>query len=202
MLSESELRSGLTAPSQLIDADGVARAAVAAVARTAPGPTDDIELLFIERATKESDPWSGQMAFPGGRVDPDDADSNATAERETREELAFDISGAERIGRLDDLEGGRATNRRIIVSAHVYWVGDADPKLTPNYEVADTIWVPASVLLDPASYEDFEFHRAPGSSFPSVRVGPGGKVVWGLTFRLVEDLFDRMGRPFPGVPEL
>lgn len=174
----------------------MARASVAAIARST---ADDIEFLFIERATKASDPWSGQMAFPGGRLDPGDADSNATAERETREEIDLDLVGADRIGRLDDLEGGKATNRRIIVSAHVYWIGSDDPALTANHEVADTIWVPSRVLLDPESYEDFEFHRAPGQFYPSVRVGPGGKVIWGLTFRLLEDLFDRLGRPFPGV---
>lgn len=193
MISEFELRHALTHTSvaRASDDEGVPRAAVAAVARQRAG---DVEFLFIERATKDGDPWSGQMAFPGGRVEPSDVDLNATAERETLEELALDISGADRLGRLDDLEGGRAQRRRIIVSAHAYWIGDADPPLTPNYEVADTIWVPTAVLLDSASYEDFTWHLVPGQTFPSIRVGPAGKVIWGLTLRLLEDLFDRLGR--------
>jgi len=82
----------------------------------------------------------------------------------------------------------------------VYWLGKADPPLTPNYEVADTIWVPTSRLLDPASYEDYTWPAVPGQVFPSVRVGAGGKVIWGLTFRMLEDLFGRLDRRFPGRP--
>lgn len=195
MITEAELRAALVAPAQLVADDTTARAAVAAVARQRG---DDVELLFIERAKKEGDRWSGQMAFPGGRAELSDADSNSTAERETSEEIDLDITGAERIGRLDDIAGG-GPGRSIIVSIHVYWIGYADPELTPNYEVADTVWVPSRVLLDAASYEDFRWHLVPDQTYPSVRVGPAGKVIWGLTFRMLEDLFDRMGRPFPGI---
>ena len=192
MINESQLRHALThtTVTSATDDHGVPRAAVAAVARERGS---DVEFLFIERATKDGDPWSGQMAFPGGRVDPVDVDLNATAERETHEEVSLDIFGAERLGRLDDLEGGRAQRRRIIVSAHVYWIGADDPLLTPNYEVADTIWVPSVVLLDRTNYEDFSWHLVPDQTFPSIRVGPDGKVIWGLTLRLLEDLFDRLG---------
>lgn len=194
MITEAELRAALVAPPLLLTDTETARAAVAAVARVHDG---DVEFLFIERATKDGDRWSGQMAFPGGRAESFDVDSNATAERETREEIDLDIAGAERIGQLDDIAGG-GPGRSIIVSIHLYWIGMDDPALTPNYEVADTIWVPSRVLLDAGSYEDFRWHLVPDQTYPSVRVGPGGKVVWGLTFRMLENLFDQMGRPFPG----
>ena len=77
------------------------RAAVAAVLREGK---DGLELLFIHRAEHPRDPWSGQMAWPGGRVDDDDAGPLAAALRETREELAFDLEReAELLGALSEV---------------------------------------------------------------------------------------------------
>src|SRR5262245_41364530 len=65
------------------------RAAVALVFCAPPGA--EPELLFIERARREGDPWSGHMAFPGGRRDPKDTDLAATAARETHEEVGLGL---------------------------------------------------------------------------------------------------------------
>src|SRR5262245_51926666 len=76
---------------------------VAAVALIlVPGHTG-LETLFIRRAVRVGDPWSGQVGLPGGRRDPADVDLEHTAIRETREELAVDLGLAERLGPLDDL---------------------------------------------------------------------------------------------------
>jgi 8-oxo-dGTP pyrophosphatase MutT (NUDIX family) len=64
-------------------------AAVALVLRTTPAGV--IELLFIKRAERHDDPWSGQIALPGGRYDPDDESLEATAVRETFEEVSIDL---------------------------------------------------------------------------------------------------------------
>ena len=58
------------------------QAAVAVILRQFVGRT---EILFIKRADKKGDPWSGQMAFPGGHLDKADADLKAAAMRETEE---------------------------------------------------------------------------------------------------------------------
>src|SRR5260370_1555175 len=75
-------------------------AAVAVILRDGD---EGLEALFIHRAVRAGDTWSGQIAFPGGRRDPGDADLLATAIRETMEEVGVDLSGAERLGVLDDL---------------------------------------------------------------------------------------------------
>ena len=62
-------------------------AAVALVLRQAPA----LELLLIKRSSSEDDPWSGQMALPGGRRDPADAGLQHTAIRETHEEVGLDL---------------------------------------------------------------------------------------------------------------
>src|SRR5262245_23913673 len=96
---------------------GVRRAAVAMVLANGPeGPS----VLFIERAQHPGDPWSGHMAFPGGRVDPGDARPRDAAERETLEEVGLSLRGAELIGRLDDKEGNPRIQRTLIISGFVY----------------------------------------------------------------------------------
>ena len=51
----------------------------------------DAEVLFIKRTSRTRDPWSGDIALPGGRRDPEDIDDLATAIRETREEVGLDL---------------------------------------------------------------------------------------------------------------
>ena len=70
----------------------VVEAAVALI--LLPTSDGDLEALFIKRAEVEGDPWSGQMAFPGGRRDPVDDDLLATAARATLEETGIDLARA------------------------------------------------------------------------------------------------------------
>ena len=60
-------------------------------------------LLFIRRAINPNDPWSGNVAFPGGKQDPDDGDDDErTAMRETQEEVGLDLHSWRRLGRLTE----------------------------------------------------------------------------------------------------
>ena len=109
--------------------DGKRQAAVAVVLRQ-QGETP--EVLFIERAQRSGDPWSGHMAFPGGRVETSDASARLAAQRETHEEVGVDLAPAEVLGRLDDLEGHRAAGApRLVVSAFIYHLPEPGP-LSPN----------------------------------------------------------------------
>jgi 8-oxo-dGTP pyrophosphatase MutT (NUDIX family) len=168
------------------------RAAVATIFYAGPS---DTEMLFIQRAKFDGDPWSGQMAFPGGRVEPEDPDTHATAERETEEEIGLDLGGVRRLGGLADMEGGRATNRLIQVSAHCYWLATPRPSVTPNYEVADIVWVPISDLLDEGRYIDYRYRNG-DVPFPGIQLDHPDQVIWGLTLRFLADLFQRLDRPF------
>ncbi len=165
-----------------------ARASVAAIFRAGETGT---ELLFIERARREGDPWSGHMALPGGRVDPTDEHALATAERETREEIALDLAEAERPGRLDDLLGGA---RPITVSVFGFWLEGPRPELSPNYEVAEALWIPLLELADPERAVAYRYQLREREIFPGIAIH-GDRVVWGMTLRLLQDLFTRMGTP-------
>ena len=70
-------------------------AAVALVLRDRGG----LEVLLIKRAEIDGDPWSGHMALPGGRRDPDDTDLLATAIRETEEETGIVVYGPDVVSR-------------------------------------------------------------------------------------------------------
>ncbi len=182
---------------KLIDPQGRRQAAVAVVLRErAAGP----ELLFIERAEHPDDPWSGHMAFPGGRLDPEDPSPRATAERETREEVGLCLEPAESLGRLDDLEGRHAGRQLpLVISAFVYAAGDTPP-LAPNYEVREALWVPLRTVLDPTRHIAYRSpaYGAAAPSLPGIVVGhPERHVVWGLTYRFLELMLSAVGRPLP-----
>jgi 8-oxo-dGTP pyrophosphatase MutT (NUDIX family) len=189
------IRRALAAqPPQLVSAAGRPRAAVSLVLRAdagRPGP----ELLFIERAHREGDPWSGHMAFPGGRVEPGDPSPRAAAERETLEEVGISLAGSEPLGRLDDLEGRHAGRRLpLVISAWVYHLEQPAP-LALSDEVEEAMWVPLRQLVDPRHHVE---HPTPWAGYPGILVGrPERHVVWGLTYRFLELFLERLGHPLP-----
>ena len=89
----------------------------AAVAMVLHQHMDAVRLLFIERSQRDDDPWSGHIAFPGGRVDPVDGSPRQAAEREIREEIGLELGNAEYLGRLDDVTGATLP---VLVSGFVY----------------------------------------------------------------------------------
>jgi 8-oxo-dGTP pyrophosphatase MutT (NUDIX family) len=176
----------------LISDEDKRRAAVAVVLRERAGIT---EVLFIERATREGDPWSGHMAFPGGRVDPGDASTSAAAERETREEVGLDLADAQAIGRLDDMQGHRVAGaNQMVISAFVYEANDR-ALLVPNHEVREAFWFPLGALHAEERQVEYPLPWA-GRRFPGILVGePERHIVWGLTYRFLERFFQVTGRP-------
>lgn len=196
MPSLDEIRRVLAAHDPIeLAVDGRPQAAVAVVLRDAQGAP---ELLLIERARRGGDPWSGHMAFPGGRIDPTDSDPRSAAERETLEEVGVRLARAESLGQLDDLQGHHAAGvPQMVISAFVYHAPDPEP-LVPNYEVRDAFWFPLASLLDPKRHVDYPLRHMGGGCYPGILVGvPERQVVWGLTYRFLEILFQILGRPLP-----
>ncbi|MEZ5264858.1 MAG: CoA pyrophosphatase [Acidimicrobiales bacterium] len=154
--------------------------------RASPAPS-----CCSSNGPRAGDPWSGHMALPGGRIDPGDPHPRAAAERETREEVSLDLTPATLLGQLNDLYGGA---RPITVSAFGYWLDGPRPALQPNGEVADTLWIPLEELADPARAVAYEYPLRDQTLFPGIAVS-GERVVWGMTLRLLMDLFERLGRP-------
>lgn len=173
----------------VIDGDP-ARAAVAVTLR--PASDERIELLLIRRALREGDPWSGQMALPGGRWSPNDLSLLGTALRETWEETGIDLAATGLVlGTLDELHPRTATLPSIIVTPVVVAI-DVPAPLVLSDEVADAFWVPLELLREPASTRESEVH-ARGATFRVPSFVLGEHVVWGLTERILRQLLARLG---------
>jgi 8-oxo-dGTP pyrophosphatase MutT (NUDIX family) len=166
---------------------GYRRAAVALIlSRNDSG----YRMLFIERATHPGDPWSGNIGFPGGKVEKDDADTRHAAERETREELGIDLGCAEYLGRLSDHDGAHLP---VLLSCFVYGIAKQELAFTISEEVKDVFWLTIEELTDPARRGTHEFTFA-GDRFesPCVHLPYDDKpVLWGLTYRLVTEFLEK-----------
>jgi ADP-ribose pyrophosphatase YjhB (NUDIX family) len=183
---------------RILSAEQCQKAAVAVVLRevsrevSSKGRDPWPEVLFIERARLPGDPWSGQMAFPGGRLALADATIQSAAERETLEEVGLSLEEAEKLGRLDDLEGLRGAGRPagIVISAFVYRHRSPGPLRTSD-EVEEALWVSLSTLCDPTRRVEYRHPLLGSETYPGIRVGdPERHVVWGLTYRFVESFLD------------
>lgn len=176
------------APGRAVPVDGDApRAAVALAFRTDRG---EPELLFIRRAEREDDPWSGQVALPGGRWSPGDASLQATAFRETLEETGLDLGSLGTVlGVLDDLRPLTAILPPIIVTPFVATLV-TPTALRLSHEVAGTFWVPWSAITDPALARESEVHTR-GATWRTPSFVFGEHVVWGMTERILRQLIGR-----------
>lgn len=145
---------------------------------------DEVEILLIERPHSPEDPWSGHMAFPGGRQEGGE-DHVETAIREALEEVGLDLAASGKlIGRLDDIRPARG-GPQIAVAAFVFAV-PATARIDPSpAEVASALWIPLGHLIDPACAAE-HLHPLPGGGrmrFPAVTYH--GHVIWGLTYRML-----------------
>jgi 8-oxo-dGTP pyrophosphatase MutT (NUDIX family) len=163
------------------------RAAVAIVLREVhSGP----EVLLIRRAERQGDPWSGHMAFPGGREAPSDGSLLTTALRETREELSLDLDVAGRLlGRLRELPAvarGRSTG--MVIAPFVF---ELTREVSLSYkidEVSEALWAPLHPLMHGSLRSTIAYELA-GQSHTLPAHDVEGRKVWGLTYRMLEDLF-------------
>ncbi len=171
------------------------QAAVALV--TTPRPAGWPDLWMIRRAEKAGDPWSGHMAFPGGRWEPRDADLLATAIRETAEETGIDLRDAEVLGALPSLRSPVGAPRIEVQPFVFHLPRRPDPR--PNAEVASVHVFPMERLLAGEGRGTFPTTwKGHALELPCVRLD--GCFIWGMSLRILDELIERLERAGPGSP--
>jgi 8-oxo-dGTP pyrophosphatase MutT (NUDIX family) len=177
--------------------ESLTRAAVAIVLRDGPS---GIEMLFIRRAEHPDDPWSGHMAYPGGRAEPQDQDLRDTAIRETREEIGIDLTtSASFLGALDELRAmARMRPLDLSITPYVFRL-EGTPEIVLSDEVTSVHWIPLNVLFAPTSLSIMDYqHQGARLQFPCFRVDAvvtlaDEVVIWGLTFRMCTSFREFIG---------
>ena len=145
---------------------------------------DGEHILFTKRADHLSD-HPGQMSFPGGGREADDADLLATALREANEEIGLDAAEVEVVGRLDDIR--TVTNYQV--RPFVGTIPDREYVPSDN-EVAEIAVLPVGGLTDPANYES---ERRDHPHYGEIRLHffhVGGYTVWGATATMLVQLLE------------
>lgn len=194
MLTIHNIRQNLATATHA-PADFEANYRQAAVAMILAEGESDLEVCFIRRAEREGDPWSGQVAFPGGRADAGDPSANAVAERETMEEIGLTLHTRQLVGSLPVRQIERQHLK--LLSPFVYYVpsgAQSTARVRERHEVASVFWVPLPHLFDRNAATELEYPMGgTASTFPGIRYGD--HVIWGLTLRILESFADIMERP-------
>jgi 8-oxo-dGTP pyrophosphatase MutT (NUDIX family) len=159
---------------------GLREAAVAILLR----PREQLEVLLIRRAERERDPWSGHVAFPGGRRAAGDPDLLTTALRETEEEIGLPRRSSRLLGRLDDLAPQTPRLPPIVIAPYVLAVPPDAEAVPDRREVDAAIWVPLNALVDERAVSEVLVEiEGDALRFPSLVYQE--YVVWGLTHRIL-----------------
>lgn len=166
-----------------VDADSTPAAVLVLIGETPAGP----DILLIERASVTGDPHSGQAAFPGGRVDPEDGDSPAVcALREAAEEVGVIASGVDVVATLPPMW---TRTGYAVIPVIGWWRERCAVGVVDAREVARVVQVPITALTDPAN----RFRVRHSSGHLSDAFEADGLLVWGFTAAVLSGVLDLGG---------
>ena len=155
---------------------------------------EEESVLLIRRSERENDPWSGHWSFPGGRCEPDDPDLTHTALRELEEECGIRLERDRLEAALPPLSAGRRLRHPLTVAPFLFRADARLPLVLDAEEVAEAVWVPLSLLRDPARHRLSAVPRLPPEmAFPAIELN--GVPLWGFTYRVITDWLRLHGDP-------
>jgi 8-oxo-dGTP pyrophosphatase MutT (NUDIX family) len=145
-------------------------------------------IIFIQR-TQNVSVHKGQISFPGGRYEKTDASLQATALRESEEEIGLRSGDVKIIGELDDFI---TTGSRYIISPFVGIIPHPYRFNVDGFETNEIIEIPITALLDNTCREDGKT-IIDGKSYDSYIYHYGKKAIWGATARILKQFLDTVG---------
>ncbi|MCW3997612.1 MAG: CoA pyrophosphatase [Candidatus Bathyarchaeota archaeon] len=140
---------------------------------------EDYEILFVKRVERSSDPWSGQIAFPGGKHDPEDKTLKDTVIREIFEETGINLQENSFLGVLKATNSKPSRNIRILPFIAILKEG-ATIKLNEN-ELDCYFWIPYKKIVNSKGVAEFSNRKVPAYILEE-------EIVWGVTYRILESL--------------
>ncbi|MCQ9165160.1 MULTISPECIES: CoA pyrophosphatase [unclassified Arthrobacter] len=162
-------------------------------ASSKPLAAAELDVLLIQRAATLSN-HPGQVAFPGGGVDPGDESVQAAALREAEEETGLDPAGVEILGSLPEVP---VPVSNFIVTPVLGWWARQTPVDVVDYgESAQVFRVPVRDLLDPDNRVTATLTRN-GRTYCGPAFTVNGVVVWGLTAGILTHVLDELGWSVP-----
>ena len=159
-------------------AKGLRLAAVSMIIRGEDRPC----VLLIRRADRQGDPWSGQIAFPGGKMQPEDGTAAKTAIRETMEEVGINLDRSASFIGYGEVAVTQTGTMEVVPAVFLL---RSEVGVTPNEEVASYCWADLHKLTGSKTTYTLNL-GGKAVQMPAFQVGD--YVVWGLTHRILSSV--------------
>lgn len=141
----------------------------------------DVEVLFIKRKKNYEDPWSGQIALPGGRFKEIDGNTLRSVIREVDEEVGLKLSANAIVGMLDVISPSNMPELNVVPYVAVL---EKEDELKLGEEISYAFWAPVSELQKSSVKVNIKSGRP--KTVKAYRYG--GETIWGMTAKLIEKL--------------
>lgn len=143
-----------------------------------------ISIAFMERSD-EAPTHSGHISFPGGQCKPGEKAVD-TALREAEEELGIPARSVRVLGELHDV----ATPLGFLITPVAGWLADPPPFRADAREVKSFFEIPLIELAEPKNFTYRGEHNIAGRAYPLPEFHVGGKIIWGATARMLQELLE------------